>query len=239
MRDGPSRLTSTAPSRGESKATVAAEWMTMSHDASTARSASLRPRPSVPTSPVMTWTRRATSSSTALAPPSSARSRSKASLRRISRWTRWAAVERRPARTSSTTSQSGTDAQQALDDGGAEEAGRAGDGDALAGQGLGDHALVVYHVVSDGPCDHPTSATDATGSSTPPSPQFGRRGYEATSLDALAAELGLTKQTILYWFPSKEALLDAVVVRSADDLRVALEARPGRRRARVRTGSRR
>jgi TetR/AcrR family transcriptional regulator len=54
--------------------------------------------------------------------------------------------------------------------------------------------------------------------------QFGRRGYEATSLDALAAELGLTKQAILYWFPSKEALLDAVVVRSADDLRVALDA---------------
>ncbi len=54
--------------------------------------------------------------------------------------------------------------------------------------------------------------------------QFGRRGYEATSLDALAGELGLTKQAILYWFPSKEALLDAVVVRSADDLRVALEA---------------
>jgi AcrR family transcriptional regulator len=54
--------------------------------------------------------------------------------------------------------------------------------------------------------------------------QFGRRGYEATSLDALAADLGVTKQAILYWFPSKEALLDAVVVRSAEDLRVALEA---------------
>jgi len=54
--------------------------------------------------------------------------------------------------------------------------------------------------------------------------QFGRRGYEATSLDALASELGLTKQAILYWFPSKEALLDAVVVRSAEDLRVTLEA---------------
>jgi AcrR family transcriptional regulator len=54
--------------------------------------------------------------------------------------------------------------------------------------------------------------------------QFGSRGYEATSLDALAAELGLTKQAILYWFPSKEALLDAVVVRSVEDLRVALEA---------------
>jgi AcrR family transcriptional regulator len=53
--------------------------------------------------------------------------------------------------------------------------------------------------------------------------QFGRRGYEATSLDALAASLGVTKQAILYWFPSKEALLDAVVVRSAEDLRGALE----------------
>src|SRR2546423_5042886 len=54
--------------------------------------------------------------------------------------------------------------------------------------------------------------------------QFGSRGYDATSLDALAAALGVTKQAILYWFPSKEALLDAVVVRSAEDLRVALEA---------------
>jgi AcrR family transcriptional regulator len=40
---------------------------------------------------------------------------------------------------------------------------------------------------------------------------FGTRGYEATSLDALAAELGVRKQTILYYFPSKEALLDAVI----------------------------
>ena len=53
---------------------------------------------------------------------------------------------------------------------------------------------------------------------------FGTRGYEATSLDAIAAELGLRKQTILYWFPSKEALLDAVAERSATELRDALEA---------------
>lgn len=40
---------------------------------------------------------------------------------------------------------------------------------------------------------------------------FGTEGVEGTSLDDLARELGLTKQAILYWFPSKEALLDAVV----------------------------
>ena len=33
MRDGPSRLISTAESSGESNDTAAAEWMTMSHDA--------------------------------------------------------------------------------------------------------------------------------------------------------------------------------------------------------------
>ena len=40
---------------------------------------------------------------------------------------------------------------------------------------------------------------------------FGTRGFDATSLDALAAELGIRKQTILYYFPSKEALLEAVI----------------------------
>jgi TetR/AcrR family transcriptional regulator len=52
---------------------------------------------------------------------------------------------------------------------------------------------------------------------------FASRGYEATSLDAVAKELELTKQSILYWFPSKDALLEAVIARSADDLSAALE----------------
>ena len=52
---------------------------------------------------------------------------------------------------------------------------------------------------------------------------FAGRGYEATSLDAVAKELELTKQTILYWFPSKDALLEAVITRSAADLSAALE----------------
>ena len=52
---------------------------------------------------------------------------------------------------------------------------------------------------------------------------FASRGYEATSLDAVAKELELTKQSILYWFPSKDALLEAVIARSANDLSSALE----------------
>jgi len=52
---------------------------------------------------------------------------------------------------------------------------------------------------------------------------FGTKGYEATSLDALAAGLEVTKQTILYWFPSKEAVLEAVIARSAEELSDAME----------------
>jgi AcrR family transcriptional regulator len=52
---------------------------------------------------------------------------------------------------------------------------------------------------------------------------FGTRGYGATSLDDLAGELGIRKQTILYWYPSKEALLDAAIDRTADEVTVRLE----------------
>ncbi|HUW01943.1 MAG TPA: TetR/AcrR family transcriptional regulator [Acidimicrobiales bacterium] len=47
---------------------------------------------------------------------------------------------------------------------------------------------------------------------------FGTNGYDATSLDDLADELGIAKQTILYHYPSKEILLDAVIDRSADEV---------------------
>lgn len=40
---------------------------------------------------------------------------------------------------------------------------------------------------------------------------FADRGVEATSLDAVAAAVGVRKQTLLYWFPSKEQLLFGVV----------------------------
>src|SRR3989440_2932714 len=52
---------------------------------------------------------------------------------------------------------------------------------------------------------------------------FGTRGFEATSLDAIAADLGLRKQTILYYFPTKDSLLQGVIDASADELIVELE----------------
>ncbi len=59
---------------------------------------------------------------------------------------------------------------------------------------------------------------------------FGTRGYGATSLDDLARDLGVRKQTILYWYPSKEALLDAAIDRTATEVRRrllgAVEAAP-------------
>lgn len=65
---------------------------------------------------------------------------------------------------------------------------------------------------------------------------FGSRGYEATSLDALADGLGMRKQSILYWFSSKDVLLEALIDRSAAELAEALEeslARAGSGWARI------
>ncbi|MBI00034.1 MAG: hypothetical protein CL467_05440 [Acidimicrobiaceae bacterium] len=52
---------------------------------------------------------------------------------------------------------------------------------------------------------------------------FGTAGYDGTSLDDLAAGLGIRKQTILYHFVSKRRLLDAVVDRCTGELTAALE----------------
>jgi TetR/AcrR family transcriptional regulator len=43
---------------------------------------------------------------------------------------------------------------------------------------------------------------------------FGQRGYEAATLDAVAEAAGVRKQSLLYYFPTKEHLFDACV----DDL---------------------
>ena len=38
---------------------------------------------------------------------------------------------------------------------------------------------------------------------------FGRHGYNGASLDQIATAVGVRKQTLLYYFPSKDALLEA------------------------------
>jgi TetR/AcrR family transcriptional regulator len=53
---------------------------------------------------------------------------------------------------------------------------------------------------------------------------FAIRGVEATSLDALAAEIGIRKQTILYWFPSKEQVLLGVIDHAVAELGARLGA---------------
>jgi len=56
---------------------------------------------------------------------------------------------------------------------------------------------------------------------------FGKRGYEGTSLEAVATAAGVRKQTLLYYFPTKDALLEACVLetsrRVAEALTEALE----------------
>ena len=44
------------------------------------------------------------------------------------------------------------------------------------------------------------------------------------SLDVIAAEVGVAKQTLLYWFPSKDELLQAVLAEVAAELALAVDA---------------
>ena len=60
---------------------------------------------------------------------------------------------------------------------------------------------------------------------------FGTRGFEATSLDAIAGELGVRKQTILYYFPSKAELLRGVILYATAELAEVLSHAASRRRA--------
>ncbi len=52
---------------------------------------------------------------------------------------------------------------------------------------------------------------------------FADRGVAGTSLDDLARQLGVTKQTILYHFGSKSGLVDAVLTAGAEELVAVLE----------------
>ncbi len=53
---------------------------------------------------------------------------------------------------------------------------------------------------------------------------FGNRGFAAVSLDDIAGVVGVAKQTVLYWFPSKDELLDAVLEQTAVELAAVIEA---------------
>ena len=53
---------------------------------------------------------------------------------------------------------------------------------------------------------------------------FGTRGFDAVSLDQIAAEVGVAKQTLLYWFASKDDLMQAVLANMATELTVVVEA---------------
>ena len=57
---------------------------------------------------------------------------------------------------------------------------------------------------------------------------YGTEGFAATSLDALAAQLGIRKQTILYYFPSKQAVFEAVIDTAAIDLAKVFEEEASR-----------
>jgi AcrR family transcriptional regulator len=53
---------------------------------------------------------------------------------------------------------------------------------------------------------------------------FGMRGVDAVSLDEIARVVGVRKQTVLYWFPSKPDLVDAVLESVATELLVVIDA---------------
>jgi TetR/AcrR family transcriptional regulator len=64
---------------------------------------------------------------------------------------------------------------------------------------------------------------------------FGRDGYQGASLDQIAQAVGVRKQTLLYYFKTKDVLLEACLAaagrRVAEDIAAALEgsAEPGER----------
>jgi AcrR family transcriptional regulator len=53
---------------------------------------------------------------------------------------------------------------------------------------------------------------------------FGARGVDAVSLDEIARNVGVRKQTVLYWFASKDELVDGVLEKVASELLVVIDA---------------
>jgi len=53
---------------------------------------------------------------------------------------------------------------------------------------------------------------------------FGMRGVDAVSLDEIARAVGVRKQTVLYWFESKDVLVDEVLAVAAAELVIVIDA---------------
>jgi TetR/AcrR family transcriptional regulator len=53
---------------------------------------------------------------------------------------------------------------------------------------------------------------------------FGTRGVDAVSLDEIARAVGVRKQTVLYWFASKDDLVDEVLAVAAAELVIVIDA---------------
>jgi TetR/AcrR family transcriptional regulator len=53
---------------------------------------------------------------------------------------------------------------------------------------------------------------------------FGTRGVDAVSLDEIARAVGVRKQTVLYWFASKDDLIDEVLAVAAAELVIVIDA---------------
>jgi TetR/AcrR family transcriptional regulator len=53
---------------------------------------------------------------------------------------------------------------------------------------------------------------------------FGTRGVDAVSLDEIARAVGVRKQTVLYWFASKDDLVDEVLAVAASELVIVIDA---------------
>lgn len=53
---------------------------------------------------------------------------------------------------------------------------------------------------------------------------FGVKGVDAVSLDEIARHVGVRKQTVLYWFESKDVLVDGVLEAVAAELFVVIDA---------------
>ncbi|CAN5601978.1 hypothetical protein BH24ACT5_BH24ACT5_08100 [soil metagenome] len=54
--------------------------------------------------------------------------------------------------------------------------------------------------------------------------RFGARGVDAVSLDEIATAVGVRKQTVLYWFATKDELVDAVFAQGVEQIGLVIDA---------------